>query len=107
LDKIRRVGQCTYQSPEAVDPYSGYRDKACPGFFHTVRPVIKDCVPVDDLVFPSIYREEAPDGFWILHDIDGIGLGTSGARLSSTISLRWVPASPGLRRSSSARQSES
>jgi len=73
LDRVRGIGRRIYHSPDSVDPYSGYRAKAYPGFYHTVRPVIKDCVPVDDLVFPLIYNESAPDGLWVLRDIEGIG----------------------------------
>jgi hypothetical protein len=56
-----------------VDPYSGYRGKASPGHFHTVRPVIKDCVPVDDAVFPLIYSQDAPDGLCRLRAIKDVG----------------------------------
>jgi len=73
LDRIRAVGKRIYHSVDSVDPYSGYRAKGYPGFYHTVRPVIKDCVPVDDLVFPLIYNDSAPDGLWVLRDIEGIG----------------------------------
>jgi aldehyde:ferredoxin oxidoreductase len=37
-----------------------------------VRAVIKDCLPVD-AHFPLIYREQAPDGCWRLHDVEGVG----------------------------------
>lgn len=39
------------------------RTKAYPGFYHTVRPVIKDCVLVNDFVSPLIYNENAPCRF--------------------------------------------
>jgi len=73
LDRIRAVGRRVYHSADAVDPYSGYRAKAYPGFYHTLRPVIKDCVPVDDLVFPLIYNGNTSDGLWVLRGIEGIG----------------------------------
>jgi aldehyde:ferredoxin oxidoreductase len=38
-----------------------------------VRPVIKDCVPVDDFTFPLIRSDNAPDGFCLLRGIDGMG----------------------------------
>jgi aldehyde:ferredoxin oxidoreductase len=72
LDQIRALGQRVYRSPDAVDPYSGYKGKAYAGYYQTLRAVIKDCVPVD-AHFPLIYRENAPDGYWRLHDVDGIG----------------------------------
>ena len=72
LDKIRAIGQRLYGSADAVDPYGGYGGKASMGHFHTVRPVILDCVPVDDFRFPLIYSQNAADGFWRL-EVDGIG----------------------------------
>ena len=72
LDRIRAIGQRVYHSPDAVDPYSGYKGKAYPGYYQTLRSVMKDCVPVD-AHFPLIYRENAPDGYWRLRDIEGIG----------------------------------
>lgn len=72
LDRIRAIGQRVYGSPDAVDPTSGYKDKAYPGAFQTVRSVIKDCVPVD-AHFPLIYREKTTDGYWRLPGIEGAG----------------------------------
>jgi aldehyde:ferredoxin oxidoreductase len=73
LGQIRAISERVYQSPEAADPLSGYAGKAHIGFFHTVRPVIKDCVPVDDLVFPLIYSLNEADHYSRLRDIEGIG----------------------------------
>jgi len=72
LDRIRSVGQRVYGSPDAVDPYSGYNGKAYPGYYQTLRSVMKDCLPAD-AHFPLIYRKNAPDHYWRLHDIEGIG----------------------------------
>jgi hypothetical protein len=72
LDRIRALGQRVYGSSDAVDPYSGYRGKAYPGYYQTLRSVIKDCVPVD-AHFPLIYRPNAPDGYWCLPGIVGVG----------------------------------
>jgi aldehyde:ferredoxin oxidoreductase len=72
LDRIRALGQRVYGSPEAVDPRSGYKGKAYPGYYQTLRSVLKDCLPVD-AHFPLIYRESAPDLYWHLRDIEGIG----------------------------------
>lgn len=72
LDRIRRIGERIYRSPDAVDPYSDYEGKAYAGYYQTVRAVIKDCVPVD-VQFPLIYRRQAADGLWHLGEIAGLG----------------------------------
>jgi hypothetical protein len=71
-DRFEAMQGWVYRSSDAVDPYSGYKGKAFPGYLQTLRAVSKDCVPVDGH-FPLIYRERAPDGFWRLHDISGVG----------------------------------
>jgi hypothetical protein len=73
LEQIRAIGQQVYGSPEATDPTSGYSGRALVGHYHTLRPAIKDCVPVDDLTFPLIFSKKSPDGYWRLHDIEGVG----------------------------------
>jgi len=72
LDQVRAIGQHVYRSADAVDPRSGYNGKAYPGYYQTLRAVIKDCVPVD-AHFPLIYRENASDGYWRLRGIEGVG----------------------------------
>jgi aldehyde:ferredoxin oxidoreductase len=72
LDRIRDLGRRVYGSADAVDPCSGYRGKAYPGYYQTLRSVIKDCLPAD-AHFPLIYREKAPDLYWRLHDVEGVG----------------------------------
>jgi aldehyde:ferredoxin oxidoreductase len=72
LDQIRAIGQRVYGSADAVDPYSGYRGKAQAGHYQTLHSVIKDCLPAD-AHFPLIHRRNAPDGYWRLHDIEGLG----------------------------------
>jgi aldehyde:ferredoxin oxidoreductase len=72
LDQLCALGRRVYSSPDAVDPCSGYSGKAYPGYYQTVRAIIKDCMPVD-AHFPFIYRESAPDRYWRLHDIEGVG----------------------------------
>jgi aldehyde:ferredoxin oxidoreductase len=72
LDRLRSVGQRVYGNPDAVDPRSGYRGKALPAHFQTVRSAIKDCLPVD-AHFPLIYRKNAPDNAWHLTGIEDIG----------------------------------
>ncbi len=73
IERVRALAERVYGDGDALDPYSGYKAKAYPGYFHTVRPVIKDCVPVDDFTFPLIRSRNAPDGFCLLRGIDGIG----------------------------------
>jgi aldehyde:ferredoxin oxidoreductase len=72
LERIRALGQRVYGSADAVDPCSAYGGKAYPGYYQTLRSVIKDCLPAD-AHFPLIYRASAPDLSWHLHDIEGIG----------------------------------
>ncbi|HUT19919.1 MAG TPA: aldehyde ferredoxin oxidoreductase N-terminal domain-containing protein [Anaerolineae bacterium] len=72
LDQVRAIGERVYRSADAVDPYLGYEGKAYPGYFQTMRAVVKDCLPAD-AHFPLIYREKAPDGYWQMSDIEGIG----------------------------------
>jgi aldehyde:ferredoxin oxidoreductase len=72
LTRIRVIGERVYGSADAVDPYSGYRGKAQAGHYQVLRSAIKDCVSVD-AHFPLIYRDSAPDGYWRLRDIDGVG----------------------------------
>jgi len=71
-DRIRALGQRVYGSADTVDPCSGYEGNAYPGTYQTVRSVMKDCLPVD-AHFPLIHRASAPDLFWCLRDIEGIG----------------------------------
>jgi aldehyde:ferredoxin oxidoreductase len=72
LEKLRALGQRVYGSADAVDPRSGYSGKAYPGYHQTLRSVLKDCLSVD-AHFPLIYRKNAPDLFWRLCNIEGIG----------------------------------
>jgi aldehyde:ferredoxin oxidoreductase len=73
LAEAREFGRRVYGEPEAADPYSGYRGKAVVGHFHTLRPVLKDCVPVDDQVFPLLWQRGADDPWPVLRDIPGVG----------------------------------
>jgi aldehyde:ferredoxin oxidoreductase len=73
LDRVRAFGERIYGSPAAMDPYSGYEAKARVGYEHTLRPVIKDCVPVDDQCFPLFWNPDAPDGRYVLPAIEGLG----------------------------------
>ena len=73
LDEIRALGERVYGSANATDPYSGYEAKAQVAHYHTRRPVIKDCVPVDDHCFPLLWNAESPDHRFHFHNIDGLG----------------------------------
>jgi hypothetical protein len=72
LEQVRAIGAHVYGSADAVDPTSGYKGKAYPGYYQTLRAVIKDCLPTD-AHFPLIYRPKSPDRYWRLSDIEGVG----------------------------------
>ena len=71
LATMRAWGKQTYGTEAAIDPYSGYEGKAKVAHFHTIRPVIKDCVPVDDNIFPLFFDISALDYRVVLHDKNG------------------------------------
>ena len=71
LTAARALGKRLYGNEAAADPYSGYEGKAEVGHFHTIRPVIKDCVPVDDLTFPLTFNPAAQDFRIVLEDPNG------------------------------------
>jgi aldehyde:ferredoxin oxidoreductase len=62
-DDMRGIAARIYRDPDALDPYSGYKAKAYPGFFHTKRSIIKDTLPADDFRFPCIYSPNSEDHF--------------------------------------------
>ena len=70
---VRELSQSLYGDPDALDPTSGYRGKAYAAYLHTIRPVLKDTVPVDDLVFPLQHNPLADDGLWVLRDVESMG----------------------------------
>ena len=70
-DHMRGIARRIYRDPDALDPHSAYKAKAYPGFYHTRRSVIKDCLPVGDFVFPMIYSPNTPDHFCRISGIDG------------------------------------
>ena len=71
LSAVRHWGRRVYGTEAAADPYSGYEGKAEVARFHTIRSVIKDCVPVDDIVFPLFIDLAAPDFRLVLRDKNG------------------------------------
>ena len=70
-DHMRAIGERVYGRADVLDPLSGYEGKAIPAAFHNVRSVIKDCLPVDDQIFPMIYTSQTEDHFVRIGDIDG------------------------------------
>jgi len=58
---IKSVGQRIYGTEKAVDPESDYEGKEYPAVWHGHRSVMKDSVPVDDVVFPRILSLNNPD----------------------------------------------
>jgi aldehyde:ferredoxin oxidoreductase len=70
-DQMRGVSEHVYGTPDAVDPYSGYKAKAYPAFYHTKRSAIKDCLPVDDFRFPLIYSPNTEDRLARIEGIEG------------------------------------
>jgi aldehyde:ferredoxin oxidoreductase len=62
-DDMRGIAARIYRDPDALDPYSGYKAKAYPAFFHTKRSIIKDTLPADDFRFPCIYSPNSEDHF--------------------------------------------
>jgi len=73
-DHMREIARRIYGNPASLDPYSHYEGKAYPGFYHTKRSVMKDCLPVDDFVFPMIYSPNTPDHYCRIGDIEGPSL---------------------------------
>jgi len=73
-DQLRGVSKLVYGDADAVDPHSGYKAKAYPGFFHSKRSVMKDCLPADDFRFPMIYSPHTPDRLCRVAGIEGPSL---------------------------------
>ena len=62
-EQMMNVGERLYGVRSAFDPLGGYEDKAIPAYWHANRSVLKDCVPVDDQMFPRIFSNKTADGF--------------------------------------------
>jgi hypothetical protein len=73
VDRALAAGERAYGDADALNPYAGYKAKAYPAHFHTLRSVIKDCVPVDDMMFPLIATDQTAEGYWSFQDIEGVG----------------------------------
>ena len=71
ITALRNWSKGIYGTEAGADPYSGYEAKGRVAHFHTIRPILKDCVPVDDITFPLFIDLSAPDYQVRLSDIDG------------------------------------
>ena len=60
-DVFMDIAEKLYGSRKALDPRSGYEDKAFPAFWHGQRSIIKDSMPLDDALFPMIYSMHTED----------------------------------------------
>ena len=73
VSDLQAYGAAIYGDPDATDPYGGYKAKAYPGYFHTLRSVMLDCVPVDDIMMPLLWSAKTPDHAIQLRDVEGLG----------------------------------
>ncbi len=89
-DQMRAIAQKVYGSADAVDPYSGYKDKAFPAFYHDRRAAMKDSLPTDDQVFTLIYSVTTEDRFCRILGIDGPDIDAHLFRLGT--GTDWSPA---------------
>lgn len=69
LARLRRVGERLYGSAAAVDPWSGYADKAGPAVRHQNRGALKDSLGVCDNIFPLLTDPQCDD---YLVSVDGV-----------------------------------
>ena len=73
-DHMRGIAARIYGDPECSRPIQRLQGQGLPGFYHTKRSVIKDCLPADDFRFPVIYSPNTPDDFARVAGIDGPSL---------------------------------
>ena len=64
-EKMQAIAARVYGKDDelAYDPHSGYVAKAGPAVWHTNRSAIKDCVTVDDQMFPRIFSLKTEDQY--------------------------------------------
>ena len=72
LAAARDFGLRVDSTEYAADPYSGYKDKARVGYFHTIRPVIKDCLPTDDRIFSLHMSRTSAEFRNVFRDLNGV-----------------------------------
>jgi aldehyde:ferredoxin oxidoreductase len=70
-DTIKAVGARVYGTAKAVDPQSDYEGKERAAVWHGHRSVMKDSVPVDDVIFPMIMSRNSRDGLARAGDMFG------------------------------------
>ncbi len=73
-EQLTGIAERLYGVRSALDPLSGYEEKEIPAYWHANRSVIKDCVTVDDQMFPRIFSNKTPDGWSRIDDpaMDGV-----------------------------------
>ena len=73
-EQMIAIGERLYGVRSALEPRSGYEEKAVPAYWHANRSVVKDCVTVDDQMFPRIFSNKTPDGWSRTEDpaMDGV-----------------------------------
>jgi len=69
---IKSVGRRVYGTEKAVDPESDYEGKEYPAVWHGHRSVMKDSIPLDDVVFPRILSLNSSDGLARAGDMLGL-----------------------------------
>ena len=69
--KLAAVGERLYGSALAVDPRSGYEDKALPAVLHQDRNALKDAVGLCDNIFPLLTDPEEEDYLVAVDGVEG------------------------------------
>ena len=90
-EHMRGIGERVYGRADTCDGASGYEGKELPSHFHSLRSIMKDCLPSDDQVFPLIYSRTTDDRFCRILDIDGPDV--DAALLSAGTGVDWDTAS--------------
>jgi len=70
-EKLQALGDRLYGRPEAMDPLSNYEGKAEPALWHARRSLLKDSLPLCDLVFPRLFTSLTKDGLPIVEGVKG------------------------------------
>lgn len=91
-EQIVAIGERLYGVGSALDPRSGYEEKAIPAYWHANRSVLKDSATVDDQMFPRIFSNKTPDGWARTPGPDGMdGVDFERHLLASATGLDWTP----------------
>jgi len=70
-EDIIAIGKRVYGTEAALDPRSGYKDKAIPAIWHGHRTILKDSAPVCDNMFPRILSLHTHDHFARADEMEG------------------------------------